>query len=99
MGAVPHRLFHAGVMSKDEISMTARIEITKKYAQAYERASKKDKGKILDMVVGGDGVESGSCPPAAAPTDASGAGQGEGHRGGGWISVGPRRGSIPTMRP
>lgn len=31
--------------------MTARIEVTKKYAQAYERATKKDKGKILDMVV------------------------------------------------
>lgn len=31
--------------------MTARIEVTKKYAQAYQRATKKDKSKILDMVV------------------------------------------------
>lgn len=31
--------------------MAARVEVTKKYARAYQRASKKDKGKILDMVV------------------------------------------------
>ena len=31
--------------------MAARFEVTKKYALAYERASKKDKSKILDMVV------------------------------------------------
>ena len=33
-----------------ELSMGARVEITKKYATAYRRASKKDKGQILHQV-------------------------------------------------
>lgn len=32
--------------------MTTRIEVTKKYASAYAGARKKDKGRILDTVVG-----------------------------------------------
>lgn len=32
--------------------MSTRVEVTKKYAQAYVRASKKQKGQILDVVVG-----------------------------------------------
>lgn len=31
--------------------MTSRAEITTRYAKAYERASKKDKGRVLDQVV------------------------------------------------
>src|SRR5690606_3071690 len=31
-----------------ELSMAARVEITKKYARAYARASKKDRGLLLD---------------------------------------------------
>lgn len=31
--------------------MSARVEVTKKYAEAYARAGKKDKGQILDQVV------------------------------------------------
>ena len=31
--------------------MSARVEVTKKYAEAYARASKKDKGRVLDQVV------------------------------------------------
>ena len=31
--------------------MSARVEVTKKYALAYGRASRKDKGRILDQVV------------------------------------------------
>lgn len=33
-----------------ELSMQARAEITGKYARVYTRASKKDKGRILDEV-------------------------------------------------
>src|SRR5271157_4381214 len=33
------------------LSMTSRAEITSKYAKAYARASKADKGQILDQVV------------------------------------------------
>ncbi len=31
--------------------MATRVEVTKKYAQAYRQASKKEKGQILDTVV------------------------------------------------
>lgn len=31
--------------------MASRAEITSKYAKAYARASKKDKGRVLDQVV------------------------------------------------
>lgn len=34
-----------------ELSMAARVEITQKYARAYVRASKKDRGRLLDEVV------------------------------------------------
>jgi len=34
-----------------EFSMASRAEITTKYAKAYAKASKKDKGRILDQVV------------------------------------------------
>ncbi|MGV1004074.1 MAG: hypothetical protein ACOYEV_04740 [Candidatus Nanopelagicales bacterium] len=34
------------------MSLSARVEITKRYAQAYGRASRKEKGLILDQVVG-----------------------------------------------
>jgi hypothetical protein len=33
------------------LSMTSRAEITTRYARAYVKASKKDKGKVLDQVV------------------------------------------------
>ncbi|QCP05611.1 DDE-type integrase/transposase/recombinase [Brevibacterium sp. CS2] len=39
-------------MTDWDVSMTTRIEVTKKYATAYVRASKKQKGAILDTVVG-----------------------------------------------
>lgn len=32
------------------MSMRARVEITRKYAGAYAKASKKDKGRMLDKV-------------------------------------------------
>jgi hypothetical protein len=32
--------------------MTSRAEITTRYAKAYVRAAKKDKGKVLDQVGG-----------------------------------------------
>ncbi|MDR1431601.1 MAG: integrase, partial [Propionibacteriaceae bacterium] len=35
---------------KDGLSMRSRAEITARYADAYARASKKDKGRILDAV-------------------------------------------------
>src|SRR5699024_59089 len=34
-----------------ELSMQSRAEVTTRYAKAYARASKKDKGVILDQVV------------------------------------------------
>src|SRR5680860_792127 len=33
------------------LSMTSRAEVTTRYARAYVRASKKDRGKVLDEVV------------------------------------------------
>lgn len=38
-------------MDGEGLSMQARFEVTKRYAQAYASASKKDKGIILDQVV------------------------------------------------
>ena len=38
-------------MSGEGLWLSARIEVTKKYATAYAAASKKDKGRILDQVV------------------------------------------------
>lgn len=35
-----------------ELSMRARAEITKKYARAYQQATKKAKGEVLDQVTG-----------------------------------------------
>src|SRR5664279_266029 len=35
-----------------ELSMTSRAEVTTRYAKVYAKASKKDKGRILDDVVG-----------------------------------------------
>lgn len=34
-----------------ELSVSARVEITKKYARAYAKASKKDRGRLLNEVV------------------------------------------------
>lgn len=39
----------ATMVDKD-VSMSTRIEITKKYATAYQHASKKPKSRILDTV-------------------------------------------------
>lgn len=38
-------------MAAKELSLASRVEITKKYAQAYQGAGKKEKGVILDTVV------------------------------------------------
>ena len=38
-------------MTDKDVSMTTRVEVTKKYAQAYHDAAKKQKGHILDTVV------------------------------------------------
>ena len=38
-------------MGNEGLSMQARFEVTKKYASAYEPASKKQKGIILEQVV------------------------------------------------
>ena len=38
-------------MGDEGLSMQARFEVTKKYAAAYESASKKQKGIILDQVL------------------------------------------------
>ncbi|WFP15933.1 hypothetical protein [Citricoccus muralis] len=38
-------------MPDKDVSLATRVEITKKYAKAYEAASKKDKSRILDKVV------------------------------------------------
>ena len=43
-------------MDREGLSLQARVEVTKKYAAAYEAASKKDKGLILDQVVAVMGV-------------------------------------------
>src|SRR5674476_383782 len=37
---------------RNELSMQSRAEVTTKYAMSYVKASKKDKGRILDEVVG-----------------------------------------------
>ena len=37
------------------LSMAARQEITKKYAREYAAAAKKDKGRMLDELVGVSG--------------------------------------------
>lgn len=39
-----------GVMVDKDVSMSTRIEITKKYATAYSKATKKQKARILDTV-------------------------------------------------
>ena len=39
-------------MADRDVSMMTRIEVTKKYAKAYATAPKKQKGAILDTVVG-----------------------------------------------
>lgn len=36
----------------NDVSMTSRAEVTTRYAKAYAKAAKKDKGWILDEVVG-----------------------------------------------
>src|SRR5674476_290958 len=36
----------------NELSMQSRAEVTRRYAKVYAKASKKDKGRILDEVVG-----------------------------------------------
>ncbi len=51
----------------DRLSMGAQREITKKYARAYQRAGKKDKGQLLDELV--------------AVTGRSGVSLGRGHTG------------------
>ena len=38
-------------MPDKDVSLATRVEITKKYAAAYEAASKKDKTRILDQLV------------------------------------------------
>lgn len=38
-------------MTDRDVSLATRVEITKKYAAAYERASKRDKSRILDQLV------------------------------------------------
>ena len=69
LGAVPHRFFPAkGLewrrswgMDREGLSLQARFEVSKKYAAAYEAASKKDKGLILDQVVAVTGWNRGAC--------------------------------------
>ena len=58
-----------------ELSVSARVEITKKYARAYAKASKKDRGRLLNEVVAVTGwsrdnarrqlVDGGRARPAA----------------------------------
>ena len=43
--------------------MMSRAEVTTRYAKVYAKASKKDKGRILGEVVGGDPVVAGQRPP------------------------------------
>ena len=38
-------------MPDKDVSLATRVEITKKYAAAYEAASKKTKSRILDQLV------------------------------------------------
>src|SRR5699024_9877016 len=38
-------------MTHKDVSMQTRVEITKRYATTYAKASKKTKGQILDTVV------------------------------------------------
>ena len=51
---MPHLELPAKVADRGEhgewIVNRARVEITRKYARAYARASKKDKGRMLDKV-------------------------------------------------
>jgi len=37
---------------ENEVSMNSRAEVTTRYAKAYVKAAKGDKGRILDEVVG-----------------------------------------------
>ena len=37
---------------ENELSMNSRAEVTMRYAKAYVKAAKGDKGRILDEVVG-----------------------------------------------
>ena len=37
---------------ENELSMKSRAEVTTRYAKAYVKAAKGDKGRILDEVVG-----------------------------------------------
>lgn len=39
-------------MPDRNVSLATRVEITKKYAAAYEKADKKTKSRILDQLVG-----------------------------------------------
>ena len=39
-------------VSVEDLSLSSRVEVTKKYVTAYAKAGKKDKGRILDQVVG-----------------------------------------------
>lgn len=60
-----------------ELSMKSRAEITSRYANAYLRAGKKDKGRILDEVVSVTGwsrhnarrrLAAALTPPTVCPT-------------------------------
>src|SRR5664280_218760 len=44
------------------LSMATRHEITRKYAKEYERASKKDRGRMLDELVAVTGWSRAQCP-------------------------------------
>ncbi len=45
--------------------MATRKEITKKYARAYASAARREKGRLLDELVGGHGVVQGQRPAIA----------------------------------
>ena len=53
------------------LSMQSRAEVTARYAKAYVKAGKKDKGRVLDEVVGVTGLVAGQC---SAPVDRGGQG-------------------------
>jgi hypothetical protein len=68
--------------------MTSRAEVTTKYARAYAKASKKDKGRVLDQVVEVTGwsrdnarrrlTAAANRPPGGRPTGRQGAAEAAG---------------------
>jgi hypothetical protein len=67
---------------ENELSMNSRAEVTTRYAKAYVKAGKADKGRILDQVVGVTGWSRDKCPTPALHGREASAGGWQASRGG-----------------